>query len=156
MVDRMAVLVSSPNSVKLLGVPVLEKCTGKAHADGVFNALQDWQLTYKVIGMSFDTTRSNTGTMNGTCTLLEQKLGRRLLHLACRHYVHELIIGKVFEVSIPEASSGPNIKLFQKFPQQWTSLNPQQIKPLSFDDSIRNKGNIGLMPFLFYFISMFF
>jgi len=83
-----------------------------------------------------NTTRSSTGKVNGACTLLEERLGWRLLHLACRHHIHELIIGKAFEVRIPEASNRPNIKLFQRFSQQRTSLNPQQIEPLSLSLSL--------------------
>ena len=109
---------------------------------GVYNELQDWQLTYQAIAMGFGTTRRNTGKVNGACTLLEKRLGRRRLHLACRHHIHELIIVKALEVIIhiheliiPEALSGPNIKLFQRFSRQWTSFNPQQIEPLFLNDS---------------------
>ena len=41
-------------------VPVLEKSLGTPQADGVFNSLYEWQLKYKVVALSLDTTRSNT------------------------------------------------------------------------------------------------
>ena len=41
-------------------VPVLEKSHGKPQVNGVFYSLYEWQLNYKVIAMSLDTTRSNT------------------------------------------------------------------------------------------------
>ena len=70
--------------------------------------------------MSLGTTRSSTGTVNGASTLLEDRLGKKLLYLACRHHVHKLIIEKALSivVSIPEVSSGENIKLFQWISQQ--------------------------------------
>ena len=83
-VDRLAILVSSPDSVKLLGVPVLQQGTGSAQAEAVYDALIDWNVTPQVQAMSFDTTSSNTGKDKGACSLLEVKLGRKLLHLACR------------------------------------------------------------------------
>jgi len=60
--------------------------------------LEDWQLSDHVVGTSFDTTSSNnnnnnnnnTGSALGACALLQQKLGRPLFYLACRHHVLEL------------------------------------------------------------------
>lgn len=52
-------------------------------------AVQDWGLEDRVIGLDFDTAVSNTGIIGGTYILLEQTLGRQLLNLACRHYMYE-------------------------------------------------------------------
>ena len=81
------------------------------------------------MGMSFDTTASNTGAKNGACVLLEKHIGRNLLYLACRHHVHELIIGGVFTVLF-SPSSGPNIQLFQRFQQFWRNINHKNFRPL--------------------------
>src|ERR1043165_3001327 len=75
--------------------------------------------------MSFDTTASNTGLKGGACVLLEQKLKRNLVSLACRHDILELIVAKVFSTLIETASSGPNIKLFQRFAEYWSSIDIQ-------------------------------
>jgi len=48
-------------------------------------------LTEDVVGMSFDTTAANTGHRNGTCVLLEHKIGKDLLWLACRHHILEVL-----------------------------------------------------------------
>ena len=48
--------------------------------------------------MCFDTTGSNNGHINVARFLLEQKQGRELLSLACRHHIMKLFIGAVFEV----------------------------------------------------------
>ena len=41
-------------------VPILEKSRGEPQVDGVFYSFYEWQLKYKVIAMSLDTTRGNT------------------------------------------------------------------------------------------------
>jgi len=50
----------------------------------------------QIVGISFDTTAANTGRLNGPCTLLELKMQKKLLWLACRHHVLEVVCGDVF------------------------------------------------------------
>lgn len=118
-VDCVAILVSGDGVMKILAVPTLASGTGRAQEDAVTKALTEWHIENRVQAMSFDTTSSNTGNMNGTCMLIEEKLKKKLLNLACRHHIHELIIDKVSSVLLPEVSTGPNNKLFQRFSQQW-------------------------------------
>lgn len=47
--------------------------------------------------MCFDTTATNTGVQDGTFFLLEKKLNKKLLHLAYRHHVAELVLRAAFE-----------------------------------------------------------
>ena len=70
---------------------------------------------------SFDTTSAKTGRHNGTCTLLEAKLGHDALYVACRNYIHEIILGKVFSFSFGPSSS-PKIQLFKRFKQFWSNI----------------------------------
>lgn len=121
-VERLAVLVSGDETMKLLGVPKLPNGTGQAMATAVFNLIQEWNLTDRINFMCFDTTASNTGVHAGTCILLEEKLGRNLISLACRHHIMELMVGKVFD-TLMGPSSGPNIKLFQRFRECWGSID---------------------------------
>ncbi|GBN03152.1 hypothetical protein AVEN_78168-1 [Araneus ventricosus] len=71
--------------------------------------------------MSFDTTSVKTGHLNGTCTFLEDKIGRDLLWLACRHHTLELILAKVFTLYFG-LSSPPKILLFKTFKKVWHSI----------------------------------
>jgi len=121
-VDRLAVLVSGEGTMKLLGVPALPNGTGEAQASSVFNLIEEWGLAGRIRSMSFDTTSSNTGLQAGACVLLERKLGRILLSLACRHHIHELIVAKVFD-AVMAASSGPTIKLFERFAKYWGEID---------------------------------
>lgn len=122
LVDRLAVLVSGDGTMKLLGVPKLPNGTGEAEATAVFNLIQEWNIADNIKFMCFDTTASNTGINAGACILLEKKLGRELISLACRRHIMELIVAKVFD-SLMGPSSGPNIKLFQRFREYWGSID---------------------------------
>ena len=122
LVDRLAVLVSGQGTMKLLGVPRLPNGTGQSEAAAVYNLLVEWSIADRVKCMCFDTTASNTGVKAGACVLLERMLGRDLISLACRHHIMELIVAKVFD-TLMGPSSGPNIKLFQRFREYWCSID---------------------------------
>jgi len=120
LVDRLPIIVSSPalEKEKLLGMPKLPAGTGAAMATKVEEVLGEWGIKEKVVGMSFDTTASNTGIHTGCCRLLEEALGKPLLNLACRHHVIELILAAAFK-EVMGPSSGPTIQLFKRFREQW-------------------------------------
>jgi len=121
--------------MKLLGVPRLPNGTGQAQATAVFNLIQDWNRVDRVKCMSFDTTASNTGVHASTCVLLEEKLGKDLVSLACRHHIMELMVDKVFDTLIGP-SSGPNIKLFQRCGEHWGSIDRSEYESGLKVDSI--------------------
>ena len=73
-VDRLAVSVTGPEIEKILGIAKIPAGTGQAQANATFQLLTLWEVAENVVGMSFDTTASNTGPTNGACVLLEQKL----------------------------------------------------------------------------------
>ncbi|KAG0727763.1 hypothetical protein GWK47_033974 [Chionoecetes opilio] len=73
-VERLPILVSGNGTVQLLNVLKLPNGTGSEMAKAVVGALEDWDLTERIGGMSFDTTSSNTGRNNGACVLIEQQL----------------------------------------------------------------------------------
>lgn len=90
--------------------------------------------------MRFDTTASNTGLHAGACVLLEEKLGRDLISLACRHHIMKLIMANVF-ATLMGPSSGPNIKLFQRFGEYWGSIDQSSYKSGLDLDSIASALN---------------
>lgn len=121
-VDRLAILVSGNGLTKLLNVPVITSGTGESQAQAVYESLLDWNVSNRVNAMCFDTTASNSGQDAGACTLLEKKLGKTLLALACRHHIMELPVSSVFNVLFGP-SSGPKIKLFERFQQKWPQID---------------------------------
>lgn len=131
-VERLPILVSGNGCEKLLGVPKLTSATGEKISDAVFDIMQQWNVTNKVRAMSFDTTASNTGVKKGACTLLEEKTGRDLLWLACRHHVFEIILSKIFTLCFG-ASSSPQIPLFKRFRDVWETLPKEHYNCLDLD-----------------------
>jgi len=61
---------------QFLGVPRLTSSTVEAQASAVACLIESWGLVSRIASMCFDTTSSNSGNRNGTCVLLEQKLGK--------------------------------------------------------------------------------
>ena len=82
--------------------------TGLQQARAVIEALDEWDLTDKVVGMSFDTTASKTGRKQGACLLIEQKLEKNRLHLACRHHILEVLAKTAF-TTIMGSTSAPEV-----------------------------------------------
>ena len=92
--------------------------------------------------MSFDTTPSNTGALASACALLELNLGRRLLSLACRHHLHDLVLEKPFSICMKTFSSGPDIGVFSRLKERWVSIDQSQPEPPTPDElppSLRSK-----------------
>jgi hypothetical protein len=80
--------------------------------------------------MSFDTTAANTGHKNGACCLLEDLIGRKLLHLACRHHVHEIIVSGCFKSLFDAKTTSPEPELFVRFRSFWPSIEKTNFKKL--------------------------
>ena len=121
-VERLAVLVSGDGVHKLLAVPKLPSGSAKAAGDAVMTALEDWELTDRIYALSFDTTAVNSGLVNGACTIIEQRLEREVLHLACRHHVFELVLEKTMTISLGP-SHGPDVQLFKRFQKKWDVID---------------------------------
>jgi hypothetical protein len=128
-VDRVAVAVTGHSVEKILGIAKIKTGTGKEQANAMMQLLSLWELANDIVGMSFDTTATNTGAKNGACILLQNQLHKNLLNLACRHHVHEVIIGGVFTCLFGPSRS-PNIALFERFQQYWPNVDIQNFQPL--------------------------
>ena len=111
----------------LLRVPEIPDVIGESQAKAVYATLQHWDLTTQIQAMSFDTTASNSGVKAGACTLLEKKIGRPLLSLACRHYILELIVARVHK-TLFGSSTGPEIKMYQRFKKSWNSIDKKNFQ----------------------------
>lgn len=111
--ERLPVILSCRGMEQLLGVSAISSGTGEDQASAVYELLNERELWDKVQAICSDTTASNTGRFIGACVLLEQKLGRDLLYLPCRHYIYEIILRSAFDVKMSK-SLGPNVLLFKK------------------------------------------
>ena len=121
-VDRLAVIVSNSSQEQLLNIAKLPSGSGQAIADAVVTSLVNWHLTNQVKAMSFDTTASNSGVRGGAAVLIEEKLGRDLLFLPCRHHILKIVLADVFQ-SLFGRFPGPQIPIFKRFKERWSSIN---------------------------------
>ena len=113
-VNRLPSLVSGDGIDKLLGVPKLASGTGHNESLAVYNLVESGKLTGKIQALSFDTIAVNTGRFNGVCVLMEAKIGRELLWLACHHQAMELILSKIFTLCCGPSNS-PYLAIFKRF-----------------------------------------
>ena len=134
--DRLAVVVSGRDVEKILGIMKMPSGTGQAQAKATFQLLNLWDISGDIVGMCFDTTASNTGRLSGACVVLEKLMDRNLMYFACRHHVHEIIIGEVYTVLLGP-SRGPNIALFERFRKFWPNIDQSHYRPLE-DSRLNN------------------
>ena len=59
--------------------------------------------------------RSTTGHESAACVSLQERLGRPLLWLACRHHVGERVLHHVWEALAIEVSKSPEVVVFQRY-----------------------------------------
>jgi hypothetical protein len=125
--ERLAVLLSGAPEYpegKLLGVPALLNSKGQTQADATHDLLEAWDLLDNVVALVFDTTASNSGVHKGAAKLIEERLGRKLLYLACRHHILELVVGAVWKLLFGEILT-PDNKLFAYFKAAWSDIDKQ-------------------------------
>ena len=84
-------------------------------------------------GLCFDTTASNTGIHTGAITVVQQSLKRRLLFLACWHYILEICAAAVFDACF--ISKGPEIELFGRLKSQWQFIDKSKFDPVDSDEA---------------------
>ena len=133
-VERLPIVVTGCGIEKLIAVPKLQDGTGESSSTAVVESLRDWGIQDQISSMCFDTTAANTGRRGGACHLIEQKMEKDLLHLACRHHIYEVVIGDVFKHCFG-ASSGPDVLLFKRFQQNWSKID-QKVFETALGDQI--------------------
>lgn len=97
-------------------------------ADAVFNTLNDWECV--------DDTASNTGDWRGACILLERQVGKRLLRLACRRHVYEIMLRTAYESEFG-SSSAPTIPFFTRFKKAWKDIDKSKYENGIQDQFVR-------------------
>src|SRR6218665_322089 len=133
-VDRLPILVSGQDVVKLLSVPKLQDGRSATLAQAITRSIDDWGLKDRIKGLCFDTTSSNTGRKGGVCIRLETEIGQQLLNLACRHHISEIVLEKVFGVY--DVAKSPNMELFGHFKDFWPRINPDSFCPAIEDENL--------------------
>lgn len=88
--------------------------------------------------MCFDTTAANTEHRVGACILIEQKMKKDLLWLACRHHMIEIILQAVFELLFG-TSYGPDVGIFKRFENQWNFIDKSNFLTFSSDPALSER-----------------
>lgn len=141
-VDRLPILVSGQGVDQLLAVPKISRGTGDACAAAVYDTILSWNLSDKIKCFCFDTTAVNTGLRGGACIILEQKMEKDALWLACRHHIMEIMLEAVV-VEALGPSSGPEILIFKRFRTFWPNIDQNKFSGVSSDpDTLRCVENV--------------
>ena len=125
--NRLAIAVTSFKGCKLLAIPHIADGQSRTIAQHVFETLKDWNLANDVRGLCFDTTGANTGWKSGSAPLLSTMLPHDVLFFACRHHIAELLLSKIFELTVEKDSKGPTICIFSRF-KSWWERNKKNIR----------------------------
>ena len=97
---------------------------GRAEALQMEMTCKDWKLLDNLWAMVFDTTATNTGVENGACTIFEVELiKKKLLWLACRHHIDEVVLKSEFEYLFGSSSSPQNPCFTQFRDHVWPLLD---------------------------------
>ena len=124
--DRLAISVKCGDESSLLGIPPCLDGIGECQTNNIIEVLEEYQLKEEIIGLTFDTTASNTGREKGVNTRINQYLGRPLLHLACRHHMYECHIKNVSKLF--RTSCGPDHPLFKRLSEIFLNIEVDQNK----------------------------
>ena len=136
--ERLPILLSGVGGIKLLGVPAIGHKSsdkmGKLISESCVSLLEDWKCADTVCGMVFDTTSSNTGALTAGCISVQNTLDRRLLWLACRHHVGEVILTHVWDALNVETSKSPDVSVFKRFKDNFSNLSYNDTDNLNWTD----------------------
>lgn len=81
------------------------------------NKLYFIQIRYS----TFDTCAVNAGHLKGALVYLEKKIGRKILHCACRHHVMELPLAAIFKYIFGNTIA-PEMTYFLSFKKEWNTV----------------------------------
>lgn len=135
--ERLALVVTGEKTEKVLGIPKLDEGSGEKIAQAVHEFLRSWKMIDLVEFICFDTTSTNTGIHKGAAYLLEQKLGRELFFLPCRHHISELLLKAVFELNLGK-SSAPDVLIFDRFARKWKDFDTNNFQNGISDRKVAN------------------
>ena len=90
----------------------------------MFNLVQEWNLADSIKFMSVDAQLPTLVSMLELVSCWKRRWTRSPVPyiLACRNHIMELIVAKVFD-TLMGPFIGPDIKLFQRFGECWSSID---------------------------------
>ena len=85
--------------------------------------------------MVVDATASNTGKQAGAAAILERHFKRKLMWIACRHHIFELVMQDV-GMQFFGAISGPSNPFFTAIQKNWVELKKEGYDPLPIEGKV--------------------
>ena len=79
----------------------------------------------RIIGLVFDTTSVNSGSIGGIAIRLQREFSHELAELACRHHIYEILCGEAGKLTYGDTKS-PSNQIFTIICRIWNSLNKSQ------------------------------
>lgn len=129
-VHRLPIVATHEGVECILNVPQLDRATGRAIADVIYETLEKYNLLDEVEAVCFETENTNTGEKNGAAACLEKRLGRKLIWLPCRHHIFELIGKDIFIVKVMNnETKEPNVEIFKRLKNSWKSIDKTKFEP---------------------------
>lgn len=121
--DRLAVVVTCGKESKILGVAELPNGKAVHQFNVIVRLVEDWGLTPYIKAICSDTTSTNSGSIKGVNERLRRKYFNNILTLMCRHHISEIVISRVYSLTMNENTTSPNIVLFERFQNAWTTID---------------------------------
>lgn len=134
--DKLAIVLSNGGSTKILGISDLSRGTAEEQFLAIEKTIEQWKVTSFIKGICFDTTSVNTGKRSGTCEKLREKFNGKILTLACRHHVLELVLSRTYTVAMNDKSQSPDIALFVRFKSHWKKLENSKVESGMLDSRV--------------------
>ena len=102
--------------------PGIERATGQAQAEAAVEGVQDLGVFENVVGITYDTTPSNSSVSVGTAALIEEERGVQLVKAPCRRHIWDLIGKNLRKVFLGRNIGGPGHPLFLRLCKEWPNI----------------------------------
>ena len=102
--------------------PGIDRATGRDQKQAAMEGLQELGVFDRIMGVTYDTTVSNSSVLVGTAALLENERGVALLKIPCRRHIYDLFGKNTRRIVIGHATTGPGHPLFLKFSREWGNI----------------------------------
>ena len=141
--ERLAILlyrVHPDSKPHFIAAPRTPNGTGASMRDALVATLAGIGVEdYRILGMSSDTTASNTGAVSGAASLFEQTLETSLLWFMCRHHVAEVHITWADHAVRNAVAPGGKDPMLTRFANYFPMLDLEDLKlyePLEADQHL--------------------
>lgn len=115
---------------RIIDIVEMNSGTAEVGARAVTETLVAWGITGDyLIGGAFDTTNTNSGGTSGIISRIELKLGKRLLHIYCRHHSYERLVNDVADLVLG-ISTSPETTLYKRLQDIWLQVDTAEIELL--------------------------